>query len=36
MENTLEKYCPEILDPELTRKFEDEMEEIREKTKEPS
>ncbi|RME78385.1 DNA topoisomerase I [Candidatus Woesearchaeota archaeon] len=26
---TLEKYCPEILDEEMTRKFEEEMEEIR-------
>ncbi|MBU0461050.1 MAG: DNA topoisomerase I, partial [Nanoarchaeota archaeon] len=30
---TLEKYCPEILDEELTRNFEIEMEQIREKTK---
>ncbi|HLP79777.1 MAG TPA: DNA topoisomerase I, partial [Acidobacteriota bacterium] len=30
---TLEKYCPRILDSELTRHFEDEMEEIRKKTK---
>lgn len=28
---TLKKYCPEILDEALTRKFEEEMEEIREK-----
>ncbi len=27
---TLQKYCPEILDEELTRKFEEEMEQIRE------
>ncbi|MDD5587819.1 MAG: DNA topoisomerase I [Candidatus Nanoarchaeia archaeon] len=27
---TLEKYCPEILDENLTRTFEEEMEEIRE------
>ncbi|MFH1285506.1 MAG: DNA topoisomerase I [Candidatus Micrarchaeota archaeon] len=27
---TLEKYCPEILDEELTRKFEEEMEGIQE------
>lgn len=27
---TLQKYCPEILDEQLTRKFEEEMEEIRE------
>lgn len=25
---TLEKYCPQIIDPALTRKFEDEMEKI--------
>ncbi len=31
---TLEKFCPEIIDEELTRHFEDEMEEIREKKKE--
>jgi len=30
---TLEKYIPEILDEELTRHFEDEMEEIRENKK---
>ena len=30
---TLEKYCPEILDEELTRHFEEEMDEIREKAK---
>ena len=29
--NTLEKYSPDILDEELTRHFEDEMEKIREK-----
>lgn len=28
---TLEKYCPEITDPELTRNFEIEMDEIQEK-----
>ncbi len=28
-EETLDKYCPEILDEELTRQFEDEMESIR-------
>ncbi len=28
---TLEKYCPEIIDEQLTRHFEDEMENIREK-----
>ncbi len=27
---TLDKYCPEILDPELTRKFEEEMDAIAE------
>ncbi len=27
----LDKYCPEIIDEQLTRHFEDEMEEIREK-----
>jgi len=31
--DTLEKYCPEILDVELTKTFEEEMEEIREKKK---
>lgn len=31
VESTLEKYVPEILDEELTKKFEEEMEEIREK-----
>lgn len=30
---TLEKYCPEILDEELTRQFEIEMEKIREGSK---
>ncbi len=30
---TLEKYCPEILDEELTREFEEDMELIREKKK---
>ncbi len=30
---TLEKYCPEILDQELTRKFEEEMEQIIEQKK---
>ncbi len=30
---TLEKYCPDIIDEELTRHFEIEMDEIREKTK---
>jgi len=33
VESTLEKYVPEIIDEELTRKFEDEMEEIRERKK---
>ncbi len=32
---TLEKYSPSILDEELTRKFEEEMEEIRNKGKKP-
>ena len=32
---TLEKYCPEIIDEELTRHFEVEMEQIREKEKKP-
>ncbi len=32
-ESILEKFCPEILDEELTRKFEEEMEEIRNKKK---
>lgn len=32
---TLEKYCPEILDEALTRKFEEEMEEILEEKKKP-
>ncbi|HLC67030.1 MAG TPA: DNA topoisomerase I [Candidatus Nanoarchaeia archaeon] len=27
----LEKYCPQILDEELTRRFEEEMEEVRER-----
>ena len=31
----LEKHCPEILDEELTRKFEDEMDSIREDKKKP-
>ena len=31
MVQTLEKYCPEILDEEMTRKLEQDMEEIREK-----
>ncbi|MBI4438603.1 DNA topoisomerase I [Candidatus Woesearchaeota archaeon] len=30
---TLERHCPEIIDPELTRHFEGEMEEIQEKHK---
>ncbi|MDP4012741.1 MAG: DNA topoisomerase I [Candidatus Nanoarchaeia archaeon] len=30
---TLEKYCPEILDEALTRRFEQETDEIRERTK---
>jgi len=33
---TLERFCPEILDEELTRHFEVEMEEIQEKKKEGS
>lgn len=33
--DTLKKYCPEILDEELTRDFEVEMEEIREDKKTP-
>ena len=33
--NTLETYCPDILDEELTRHFELEMEEIQEDKKEP-
>ena len=32
---TLEKYCPEIIDENLTRNFEVEMDQIREKTKKP-
>jgi DNA topoisomerase-1 len=32
---TLEKYSPRILDEQLTRDFEDEMEEIRKETKKP-
>lgn len=32
---TLQQYAPKILDEELTRHFEDEMEEIREGTKKP-
>jgi DNA topoisomerase-1 len=32
-ENILEKFCPEILDEELTKNFEDEMEEIRNNNK---
>lgn len=32
---TLEKYCPEILDEQLTRHFEEEMEQIREEKKKP-
>ena len=32
---TLEKYCPDILDEELTRHFENELIEIQEKNKEP-
>jgi DNA topoisomerase-1 len=31
----LEKYCPEILDEQLTREIEDEMEDIRHKKKKP-
>jgi len=31
--DTLEKYCPEILDEALTRNFEQEMDQIRERTK---
>ncbi len=34
-EETLEKYSHKIVDPELTRKFEEDMEEIREKKKTP-
>ncbi len=33
MVDTLEKFCPEIIDEELTRHFEIEMEQIQEKTK---
>lgn len=33
--DTLEKYCPEIISEELTRHFEEEMQEIRENKKEP-
>jgi DNA topoisomerase-1 len=29
--DTLDKYCPEILDPKLTREFEEDMQEITEK-----
>ncbi|MCM2324880.1 MAG: topoisomerase DNA-binding C4 zinc finger domain-containing protein, partial [Candidatus Woesearchaeota archaeon] len=32
---TLEKYCPEIVSEELTKHFEEEMDEIRAKTKSP-
>ncbi len=32
---TLEKYCPDILDEQLTRHFEEEMEEIRQEKKKP-
>ena len=32
---TLEKYCPKILDEELTRQFEFEMEEIEQEKKKP-
>ena len=32
---TLQKYCPDILDENLTRKFEEEMEEIIEEKKKP-
>lgn len=32
---TLETYCPKIIDVTLTREFEDEMEEIRQKIKTP-
>ncbi len=31
IEDTLEKYCPEILDEKLTREFEEDMDKIREK-----
>lgn len=34
--DTLQKYCPEILDEELTRHFEEEMENIREHKSSPS
>jgi DNA topoisomerase-1 len=34
-EETLEKYSPEIVNPELTRHFEKEMDKIRSKSKEP-
>ncbi|MBS3095636.1 topoisomerase DNA-binding C4 zinc finger domain-containing protein [Candidatus Woesearchaeota archaeon] len=33
---TLEKYCPEIIDIKLTRHFEEEMDQVREKTKKSS
>jgi len=32
---SLEKFCPEIIDEELTRHFENEMDEIQEKKKKP-
>ena len=32
---TLKKYCPEIIDEQLTRHFEEEMDQIREDKKEP-
>ncbi len=32
---TLEKYCPEIIDEQLTRHFEEEMEEIQQEKKKP-
>jgi DNA topoisomerase I len=34
-ENILERFCPEILDEELTKNFEIEMDEIRANTKKP-
>jgi len=35
IETTLDKYCPEIIDEELTRKFEEELEKIRDGTIKP-
>lgn len=33
---TLEKYCPSVLDQQLTRHFEEEMEDIQDKQKKPT